>query len=143
MEPEPLSTRVDRYLGPLIARRGFTVENDEPSNTSMGEQAVLLESEDFRVVVMRDRGGSEWITLGTKVRARPRAPLRDYLVSRLIAYHEQANDPNPRPDLETEAKWLIEHEELAFNPAWLNSEELRVWNANASRLLFGQKPRNR
>jgi hypothetical protein len=46
-------------------------------------------------------------------------------------------------DLEAEARWLVDHEEVILDSAVINSEELRLWNADAARVMFGQKPRRR
>jgi hypothetical protein len=54
MVSESLLERVNRCLGQLIERRGFTVESDEGS---MGEAWVRLHCEEFVVDVYRDRGG--------------------------------------------------------------------------------------
>jgi hypothetical protein len=141
MPAEPLLERVHRYLGPLIERRGFTVDSGEGP---MGEAWVRLQSVEFVVTVFRDRGASEWITVGTKARPRPRAHLRSYLLRRLVSYLDGGLDPNPEgSDLETEAKWLTGRQDQIFNSAFINSEHLRFWNLNASRMQFGLEPRKR
>jgi hypothetical protein len=137
---KPLIERVRQYLRPLISRHGFTVASFGPS--SMGEEAVRLDSDEFTVTISRDRGGGEWITVGSKVRPKARAPLRSYLLCRLIAFRN-GSEPNPLCDLEAEARWLVDHEEVILDSALINSEELRLWNADAARVMFGQKPRRR
>jgi hypothetical protein len=138
MVSEPLLERVNRCLGQLIERRGFTVESKEGS---MGEARVRLHSEEFVVDVYRDRGGWEWITVGSKIRPRPRAHLRTFLLCRLIAYLDRRLDPNPRIEFEAEAEWLTVHQDIIFNSAFINEEDLRDWDVDAARVLFGQKPR--
>jgi hypothetical protein len=138
MTSESLLERVNRCLGQLIERRGFSVESDE---RSMGEAWVRLQSEEFVVDVCRDRGGSEWITVGSKVRPRPRAHLRTFLLSRLISYLDGKLDPNHTIEFEAAAEWLLVHQDLIFNSAFINAEDLRDWDVDAARVLFGQKPR--
>jgi hypothetical protein len=135
-----LVERVRQYLRPLIARHGFTVASFGPS--SMGEEAVRLDSEEFTVKIYRDRGGSEWITVGSKVRPKARAPLRNYLLCRLIAFRD-GSEPNPACDLKAEAKWLADHADVVLDSALINSEELRSWNVDAARVMLGEKPRGR
>ena len=108
----------------------------------MGEEAVQFDSEEFRVTISRDRGGNEWIAVGSKVRPRARAPLRSYLLCRFIAFRN-GSDPNPRCDLESEARWLVDHEEVILDSAMINSEELRLWNADGARIMFGARPRKK
>jgi hypothetical protein len=135
--PEPLLDRVMRLLGPFIERRGFAVDHDEGP---MGEAWVRLQDDEFVVTAFRDRGGFEWFTVGTKVRPRPRAHLRSFLLERLVSYLDGGQDPNPTADLETQARWLVERQGRILDSAFLNSEDLNFWNLNAARLLFGQKP---
>ena len=137
---ESLLDRVHRCLGPLIERRGFTVESDEGT---MGEAWVRLQSEEFFVEVYRDRGGREWITIGSKVRPKPRAHLRNFLLSRSSSYLDGKLDPNPKIDLEAEAGWLLANQDVILDSSFINSEDLRLWNVDAARVLFGQKPRRR
>jgi hypothetical protein len=138
MASESLLERVIRCLGQLIERRGFTVESDE---ASMGDAWVRLQSEEFVVDVCRDRGGLEWITVGSKVRPRPRAHLRSFLLCRLISYLDRKFDPNHRIEFEAAAEWLLVHQDLILNSAFINAEDLRAWDVDAARLLFCQKPR--
>jgi hypothetical protein len=53
MASEPLLERVNRCLGQLIERCGFTVESNKGM---MGQAWVRLQSEEFVVGVCRDRG---------------------------------------------------------------------------------------
>lgn len=139
---EPLLERVRHLLGPLIARRGLTVKSDGPS--SMGEEVVQLDCHEFEVLIRRDRWTNpiEWIEVGSKIRPRPHAPLRRYLLCRVIAYR-YGSDPDHAGDLEAEARWLIDHEEEILDSALLNAEELRLWNVDAARVMLGQKPRGK
>src|SRR5579871_3254006 len=104
----------------------------------MGEEAVRLDSDEFSVLVMRDRGGNEWIEVGSKIRPKPRAPLRRYLLCRLTGYLFGA-DPQAPCDLEAESRWLVDHEEEILDSALINSEGLRLWNVDAARVQFGGK----
>ena len=137
-----LTERVRQFLRPLISRHGFTVASTGPS--SMGDEEVQLDSEEFTVTINRDRGGSEWIVVGSKVRPKARAPLRSYLLCRLIAFRN-GSEPHPvrHRGLKAEARWLVDHADLILDSALINSEELRLWNADAARVMFGQKPRGR
>jgi hypothetical protein len=108
----------------------------------MGEEAVELHSDEFIVLIHRDRGRNEWVEVGTKVRPRPRAPLRSYLLSRLIDYRD-GSEPNQKSRLEAEARWLDEHEEEILDSSLINSEQLRLWDIDATRVQFGQKPRGK
>ena len=137
MAPEPLVERVHRYLGPLILRRALSAKCFQPS--SMGEEVVQLDSDEFKILVNRDRGGNEWIEVGSKIRPKPRAPLRSYLLCRLIAFL-YGSAPKDRCDLEAEARLLVEREKELLNSVLINSEELRLWNTDAARVMFGQKP---
>jgi hypothetical protein len=108
----------------------------------MGEEVVELDSKEFKVPIRRDRGRNEWIEIGTKLGPRPRARLRSYLLARLIAYHE-GSEPNTECDLEAEACWLMNHEEKVLDSSLINAEDMRLWNADAARAQFGQKPRRK
>jgi hypothetical protein len=61
----------------------------------------------------------------------------------LISYLDGRLDPNPRIEFEAEAEWLLAHQELILDSAFINSEDLKNWNVDAARMLFGQKPRKR
>jgi hypothetical protein len=137
---EPLAELVRRSLGLLISRRRFTLKAwGDPA----WDQAVLLESGEFTVHVLRERGEKAWILVGSTVRPRKRAHLRSYLLSRLVAYLGMVEDPNREVNFADEVKWLHDYEDQVFDTALLNSEDLRIWNVNAARRMFGHQPRKR
>jgi hypothetical protein len=74
MPSEPHVERVNRLLGSFPSDHGFSVHTGDDQTNTIGAW-VRLESGEFLIDVVRDRG-QEWITVTTKVRAKPRAPLR-------------------------------------------------------------------
>ena len=93
-------------------------------------------SEEFVLEVIRDRS-QEWIQVGTKVRPKPRAPLRSWSMGHLVAFLDKQSDPYPISDLKTEAHWLKERGDEILDSSLINSDELRKWAVLASHRLFG------
>jgi hypothetical protein len=136
--PEPLSERVRRLLGTFASDLGFSIADAGDPTDSFGAW-VRLESREFVVCVIRDRD-QEWTTVGTKVRPKPRAPLRWWPLSHVVAYLDGARDPYPLCNLETEAEWLIERATQLLDSTLINSEGLRQWAVRSSRARFGRRP---
>jgi hypothetical protein len=139
MPSEPLVERVRRFLGSFVTDRGYSVTAGDDQTNSFGAW-VRLASDEFVACVIRDRG-QEWITVGTKVRPKPRAPLRWWPLGHLVAYLDGAVDPYPLSSLEIEAEWLTRRSGEILDSTLINSEELNQWAAKASRRHFGQTPR--
>jgi hypothetical protein len=139
MSPEPLVERVRRFLSSFPAEQGFSITAGDDQTNSFGAW-VRLESEEFVVGVVRDRG-QEWITVGTKVRPKPRAPLRSWPLAHVVAYLDGAANPYPISDLETEANWLTRRAGETLDTTLINSEGLNRWAVRASRRLFGPQRR--
>src|SRR6185437_1799398 len=114
-----------RLLGPLIAERDFSVTAGGDQVNPLGAW-VRLESEEFAVKIIRDRG-QEWINVGTKVRPKPRAPLRCPPLGHLLAYLDGDDDPCSISTLEAEAEVLTRRADEVFDSTLINSEDYRRW----------------
>jgi hypothetical protein len=129
--------RVRRLLGVFVKQRGFCVTAEGDQTDSFGA-CVQLSSSEFVVHVIRDRG-QEWITVGSKIRPKPRAPLRSWPLGSVVAFLDGRSDPYPVLDLATEARWLKQRASEILDSSVINSEELRTWAVRASRRMFGQR----
>ena len=140
MPSESLVERVRRSLGGFIADHGFVVTAGDDQTNPFGAWA-RLESDEFVIGVVRDRG-QEWFTAGSKIRPKPRAPLRHWPLGHVVAYLDGASDPYPISELEIEAAWLVRRAGEILDSRLLNSEGLNRWSVKASRRSFGQEPGN-
>ena len=125
---------VNRYLGNFIGRHSFVVGNEEKGG--MGEASLRLENPEFWIEITRDRGGYEDMSIGSKIRSRPRAHLRWWPLGHLRGYLEGQKDQYTFSGLEDQARWLEENENRLLDSSFLNSRELNTWAAKASRRQF-------
>ena len=62
-------------------------------------------------------------------------------VEHTSSYLDAKRDPKHRIEFGAEAEWLLVHQELIVNSAVISDEDVRDWQVDAARVLFGQKPR--
>lgn len=129
------------HIGKLREERGMSIEiqGDLNDPRSVG---ILLQNQEVQIFVANDRG-DESVEVNCLVRAKPHAPLRGYSVKRLRAYIDKKASEDPTTSLEEDLRTLMAHQEEFLDPRFLNSEDLRLWNADAARIMFGEKPRYR
>ena len=84
---------------------------------------------------------SEWVEVHSLIRPRPRAHLRSYSVSRLDGYISGKASDAKLTTLDEQIDTLLRHKKEFLSTEFLNSEELRLWNADAARIMFGEEPR--
>lgn len=125
---------VERHLGPLVSRHGLVFGESDIS--AMGEWYVVLENDQFTILVSRDRGGHESIEIGAKERPRPRAHKRQWSLSHLRGFLEGGKDHYPFKNLADQVAWLEENEEKLLDVSLLNSDEMNKWAVKASQRLF-------
>lgn len=109
--------------------------------SGMGEGAVCYEGDEFCLQAWCDRGtnGIEYLSIGTKVRRRPRAHLNRYLLSRIRGYGDGLKDHYPFQSLDEEIEWLTANADTVMNSAFLNRDDLRQWNVEASRRMWRKR----
>jgi hypothetical protein len=133
---QPLVGYINVHLKDLLARYGFVAGEEDKG--AMGESGLLLENPEFWIQLWRDRyEGKEAISIGSKVRPRPRAHLRHWQLSQLRGYLERLDDHYPFGNIIEEINWLKENSEQLFNSSFLNSEGLNAWAVKAARRHFG------
>lgn len=132
-----LRRRASRLLRGLPRRRGLEFRRAEPS--PMGGWYVRLENAEFLIEITQDRAGeAPSIAIGTRLRPRPRAPLRGpWSLSHLRGFLDGQRDHFRFQTLSEEVRWLHENEPRLFDSVFLNSEALRVWSVRAARRMFG------
>ena len=117
----------------------FGLQIGKHDKSTMGEWYVYFETGEFILSVGKDRRGFTSIELGSKKRVRPRAHMRGpWSMSHLRGYLEGIKDHYKFDSIESEALWLESNLKLLFDSDLLNSEELNIWAAKASRRFFGE-----
>ncbi len=136
MPMESLLERVKALLGVFCLDHRFSISGSDDQTNPFGAW-VRLESDEFLVDVIRDRG-QHWINVTAKARPRPRARRRGGPLGHLLAYLDGAADPYPISDLETEARLLLERRGEILDTALLNSDGLNRWAVKSVRRRSGQ-----
>lgn len=137
MKPERLLnilTTLEQLLGPFVSRHSLVF--GESDINAMGEWYVVLENDQFTILVTRDRGNHESIEIGSKVRPRPRAHKRQWSLSHLRGFLEGGKDHYSFKNLADQVAWLGENEEKLLDVSLLNSDEMNKWAVKASQRLF-------
>lgn len=137
MRHTALYEKVIASLGDLAKEKGFQInvrgDLDEPRGV-----AIDLENDQFIISVTRNYDEEE-IWVHCKVRPRPRAHFRTYAVGSLSAYIQGRSVPYPLRNLTADCNDLLQYKDQLLDPSFLNSEELRIWEVDASRCHFGQR----
>lgn len=139
MRHTALFDQVCKILGDFAKRHGFIIsvrgDLDEPRGVT-----IDLENDQLIISVNRERD-EESILIHCKVRPRPRAHRRTYSIGALSAFVQGRSEPFPLRSFSDDAKDRIHYENEFLNVELLNSEKLRLWELNASRRRWGQKPK--
>jgi hypothetical protein len=132
-EVDELADRVRKLLAKVIRRYHLDLTNS--ATGPMGAWQVKLESSEFIVCAGRDRGDEVGgITVGSKIRRRPRAQMRGpWSLCHLRGYLDDMKDYYLFQGLEEQASWLEQNADELFDSTLLNSDDLNSWAVNASR----------
>jgi hypothetical protein len=141
MKHTDLFNAVQDKLGGLREAHGMSIsiQGDLDDPRGIG---ITLQNQDIQIFVSRDHG-HEHVEVNCLTRPRPRAHLRGYSVKRLKAYLDGKMSADASTSLREDLDTLLKHYDKFLDPAFLNSEDLRLWNVDAARIMFGEKPRNR
>ncbi len=130
-----LPDEIKEHLFAFMSRNEFTII--ESSRSEMGEWFVNMENKEFILAISCDRGGSENIEIGSKIRPKKGAPLRSWSLSHLRGFEDGLEEHYKFKSFSDQSKWLESNETAILNTAALNSEALREWAVKASKRLFG------
>ena len=130
-------TYANQLIGELISRHSLQIGQHDKS--AMGEWYIYYENSEFILGISKDRSERVTLSLGSKVRRKPRAQLRGpWSMSHLKGYLDGGKDHYLFESTEEEISWVEENERQLFDSSFLNSDELNQWAVKASRRLFGQ-----
>lgn len=133
-------TYANHLISGLLSRHSLQITQHDKS--AMGEWYIYYESSEFILDISRDRSERVSISLGSKIRRKPRAQLRGpWSMSHLKGYLDGGQDHYLFESTEEEIHWLEKNEPQLFDSSFLNSDELNKWAVKASRRLFGQDPK--
>jgi hypothetical protein len=132
---EKKSKLILNKLSYFIDRYGLAVTDS--SESSMGEWYINLEGSEFFISVSHDRGGSTFIDVGTKVRKRPRAHIRDWSLGYIRGYLEGKNEHYRFSNIDDQIEWLRDNENTVMNSSFINSDDLNTWAVKVSKRMFG------
>ena len=130
-------TYANQLVGGLISRHSLQIGQHDKS--AMGEWYIYYENSEFILDISQDRSERVTLSLGSKVRRKPRAQLRGpWSMSHLKGYLDGGKDHYLFESTEEEICWVEKNENQLFDSSFLNSDALNQWAVKASRRLFGQ-----
>ena len=130
-------THANYLISGLLSRHSLQIGQHDKS--AMGEWYIYYENSEFILGISKDRSERVTLSLGSKVRRKPRAQLRGpWSMSHLKGYLDGGKDHYIFESTEEEISWVEENERQLFDSSFLNSDELNQWAVKASRRLFGQ-----
>ena len=133
-------TYANLLISDVLSRHSLQIGQHDKS--AMGEWYIYYENSEFILDISRGRSERVSISLGSKIRRKPRAQLRGpWSMSHLKGYLDGGKDHYLFKSTEEEIHWLEKNEPQLFDSSFLNSDELNQWAVRASRRLFGQDPR--
>ncbi len=118
----------------------FRFEQCDFSTGGMGAWSVRFETVEFVVSASQDRSDDVLgICIGSRIRSKPRAHLRGpWPLSHLRGFLDGILEHFRFKDSDEQLAWLAENVDRLLNSEVLNSDELNLWAARASRRMFGQ-----
>lgn len=130
-------THANHLISGLLSRHSLQIGQHDKS--AMGEWYIYYENSEFILGISKDRSERVTLSLGSKVRRKPRAQLRGpWSMSHLKGYLDGGKDHYLFESTEEEISWVEENERQLFDSSFLNSDALNQWAVKASRRLFGQ-----
>ena len=127
----------NHLISGLLSHHSLQIGQHDKS--AMGEWYIYYENSEFILGISKDRSERVTLSLGSKVRRKPRAQLRGpWSMSHLKGYLDGGKDHYLFESTEEEISWVEENERQLFDSSFLNSDALNQWAVKASRRLFGQ-----